>query len=113
MQLLYRSPGNNIRIFSTAQESGHGLVMSIVYRIIKRHFGDINAESVSNRERFFAAAKEIKKIDLSVLVIQMSGGVLQERESRRKETGIDFILPKPFTLDDLNKMVITEFQTKA
>jgi len=58
-------------------------------------------------------AKEIKKRAPSVPVILMSGAVLQGLENTVKETGVDFILPKPFSLDDLNKMVVTGLQPAA
>jgi CheY-like chemotaxis protein len=58
-------------------------------------------------------AKEIKKRAPSVPVILMSGAVLQGLENTVKETGVDFILPKPFSLDDLNKMVVAGLQPPA
>jgi len=178
--------------FFTTKKAGHGLGMSIVYGIIKRHGGDIELESVVeqgtvfrihfpnaqtsftlkpaaendaqrqypsgrvlviededyNRELFqtalerfghsvaaaatgaeglelflkepfdlvitdlsmpgmtgFQLAREIKKITPPVPVILMSGGALQEKEDAGHETGIDFILLKPFTLDQLKKIV--------
>jgi signal transduction histidine kinase/DNA-binding response OmpR family regulator len=183
--------------FYTTKEAGHGLGMSIVYGIIKRHRGDIDVESVVgqgtlfrillpaapasstrkqpaetedpqqgltgrvliiddedyNRDLFlkaltlfghraaaaasgaeglelfrkepfelvitdlsmpgmngFQVAKEIKKINPSVPVILTSGGALLEKEEIGHETGIDVILPKPFTLDQLKKIVETALQ---
>jgi signal transduction histidine kinase/DNA-binding response OmpR family regulator len=186
--------------FFTTKETGHGLGMSIVYGIIKRHCGDISVQSevgqgtvfrillpaapapapakqpvktahvqqplsgrvliieddVYNRDLFmnaltlfghravaaaggaeglelfrkdpfdvvvtdlsmpgmngFDVAKEIKKCAPSVPVILMSGAVLQGLETSMKDAGIDFLLPKPFTLDDLNRMVVTGLQPAA
>jgi signal transduction histidine kinase/DNA-binding response OmpR family regulator len=186
--------------FFTTKETGHGLGMSIVYGIIKRHCGDISVQSevgqgtvfrillpaapapapakqpvktvqvqqslsgrvliieddVYNRDLFmnaltlfghravaaaggaeglelfrkepfdvvvtdlsmpgmngFDVAKEIKKCAPSVPVILMSGAVLQGLETSMKDAGIDFLLPKPFTLDDLNRMVVTGLQPPA
>jgi DNA-binding response OmpR family regulator len=61
----------------------------------------------------FEVAKEIKNLAPTVPVILMSGAVLQGRECMGKETGIDFVLPKPFSLDDLSKMVIAGLQPPA
>ena len=186
--------------FFTTKETGHGLGMSIVYGIIKRHCGDISVQSAVgqgtvfrillptapapaptkqpaeilpaqqrlsgrvllieddayNRDLFvnaltlfghravaaaggaeglelfrketfdvvvtdlsmpgmtgFDVAKEIKKQAPAVPVILMSGAVLQGLESSVKDTGVDFILPKPFTLDDLNRMVVTGLKPPA
>ena len=184
--------------FFTTKKAGHGLGLSIVYGIIKRHRGDIDLESaigqgtvfrirlpkagtsftmkppaeteaprrytsarvliiededynralflealvhfghrvaaaatgaegleLFRREPFdivitdlsmpgmtgFQVAKEIKKISPSTPVILMSGVALQQKDIGQ-ETGVDAILPKPFTLDQLSDITAATLHQK-
>ena len=53
----------------------------------------------------FEVAKEAKRAHPGVPVILLSGWAINQDESRVKECGIDFILPKPCPMNDLLRAV--------